>query len=208
MPATRLVRATALALVAFTALSLTGCQPGGKKRHRSSSSGYKSSDRNDSFGSGSSSNGKSRSKHRSSHNGDRICLPDDLRLAVEPVSQPANRILIKAVNNSDRPCEINGYPQIRFGGVQSAPKVVKESRPVAEPRLQPREAAYAAVQTSGTSDSEQSGTRENFVSVGILTPSLTETIGPPVRLRLAKQTSIGETAVGYWWSTTAGALNW
>lgn len=209
MPATRLVRATALALVALTALSLTGCQPGsgknGKKRNKSSSSGYKSSDRNDSFGSGTSSHRRSSHKHRSTTVRD--CGASDLRMTVQPVSRPAHRFLVRAENTSGRTCELDGYPRVRFDGVRNTPDVVNRNRPVSDLKLRPEAAAYAAVQTAGASESG-SGPAVKDVEVALLADNKLDVLGAPERLPLQRRTVIGETAVGYWWATESEALKW
>ncbi|MCM2578015.1 DUF4232 domain-containing protein [Streptomyces meridianus] len=208
MPATRLARATALALVALTALSLTGCQPGsgrnGKKRHKSSSSGYKSSHRSDGFGSGSSSHRRTSHKHRST--AVRDCTANDLRLTAEPVSRPAHRFLVRAQNTSGRTCELEGYPRVRFDGARQAPDVVNRNRPVSDLKLSPGRSAYAAVQTAAASGS--GGTTVKDVEVALLAENKLDVLGNPVRLGLPRGTTVGETAVGYWWTTTSGALKW
>lgn len=211
MPASRLARATALALVALTALSLTGCQPGssrkGKKRHSSSSSRYKSDHRNDSFGSGSSSHRRSSSSHKRRTSTVLDCGSDDLRLTARSVSSPAHRFLVTATNTSGRTCELEGYPRVRFDGVQDTPDIVNRNRPVSDLKLRPGGTAYVAVQTAGASESG-SGQAVKDVEVAVLADNRLDVLGSPVRVPLDRRTSIGESAVGYWWATQSEALKW
>ncbi|GAB2901121.1 DUF4232 domain-containing protein [Streptomyces mayteni] len=61
------------------------------------------------------------------------------------VARPVNHLLLTVTNTASAPCDLLGYPALRFEGAQAVPPAYESSQPQETVTLEPGESGYAGV---------------------------------------------------------------
>lgn len=79
---------------------------------------------------------------------DGTCTSANTRVRAEfalPAHRDDSKLLLTVTNTGTEPCNLYGYPAVRFGQAQSVPPVFKESKPKSVVVLAPGKEGYAGV---------------------------------------------------------------
>jgi hypothetical protein len=74
-------------------------------------------------------------------------------------------MLLTVTNTGSAPCDLYGYPVLRFGEAQSVPPAIEASRPQAVVTLAPGESGYASVNLAAADGSGTNGRTEKSLTV-------------------------------------------
>lgn len=86
------------------------------------------------------------------------CSTDQLKLAIQPLREPINHVMISATNITQVPCHLNKYPLLHTVQTQQTPiKAADATKPAAAILLAPGATAYAGIMTNSADGSGTAG---------------------------------------------------
>ncbi|MER7789890.1 DUF4232 domain-containing protein [Streptomyces sp. NPDC097640] len=138
-----------------------------------------------------------------------VCGGSGIKTVAAPVNRPVNHMLLTVTNTGSAPCDLYGYPAVRFGKAQSVPPVNEDSKPRVVVRLAPGESGYAAVNLSATDGSGTNGRTVKSLAVTFQDRAGEDTswaAHPPLP---AKGLYVDDSlSVTYWQQSMDNALSW
>ncbi|MFJ9564592.1 DUF4232 domain-containing protein [Streptomyces fuscichromogenes] len=138
------------------------------------------------------------------------CEGSVTRTVAAPLTRPVNHMLLTVTNTGSRSCYLYGYPAVRFGGAQSVPPVIGDSKPQAVVTLAPGESGYASVSLSATDGSGTNGRTEKSLTVYFQGRSGSGSAGTGAHPSLpAKGVYVDDSLkVTYWQQSMDDAVSW
>lgn len=138
------------------------------------------------------------------------CTGADTRVSLEfalPAHKDDSKLLLTATNTGDKPCNLYGYPAVRFGRAQSVSPVFTKSRPQSVVVLAPGKAAYAGLLAS---NSLPDATTEKTLTVAFQGRSVDSNTGRGVSVPLPTSEGVvvdGMVRVTYWLDESEPAVS-
>ncbi|MFJ9447865.1 DUF4232 domain-containing protein [Kitasatospora sp. NPDC101235] len=139
------------------------------------------------------------------------CEGSSTKTTAAPLNRPVHHMLLTVTNTGSGTCYLYGYPAVRFGGAQSVPPVITDSKPQAVVTLKPGESGYASVNLSSTDGSNGSnGHTVTSLEVYFQGPSGDESVGAGAHPSLpAKGVYVDDSLkVTYWQQSLDDAVSW
>jgi hypothetical protein len=128
------------------------------------------------------------------------CTGENTELTITDVQRPVNHMLLTVTNTGSKACNAFYHPVLRFGGAQSVPPAIEDSKPQAVVTVAPGESAYAGVVTSSADGSGTGGYSAQDLAVGFLDAE-SESAGDMVSVPLSKDVYIDSTLTVTYWQT-------
>ncbi|OPC81624.1 hypothetical protein B4N89_12310 [Embleya scabrispora] len=138
------------------------------------------------------------------------CEGSNTKTVAAPLNRPINHVLLTVTNTGSKTCFLYHYPALRFGGAQSVPPVIEESKPQAVVTLKPGESGYASVNLSTADGSGGTGNTEKSLTVYFHGPSGTESVGSGATPSLPAQGLFVDDSLKttYWQQSMDDATSW
>ncbi|MFG2723768.1 DUF4232 domain-containing protein [Streptomyces canus] len=105
------------------------------------------------------------------------CEGSTTKTVAAPLTRPVNHMLLTVTNTGSKSCYLYGYPVVRFGEAQAVPPVIEDSQPQAVVTLAPGESGYASVNLSATDGSGANGYTAKSLTVYFQGRSGNESVG-------------------------------